>query len=180
MTHLRVALCLLLLLSLFPGCLLVRITEQRVKLNDDGSGDALMRLIDIRSDGVNDSLIVRDFGIMMASSEREGIDDFERTGRKVTSKQFVVRGDTLSAEIAYTFSSLTAIEGLHATKDELFVVVGEGREVTKTNGKVGVWDRNTTRIMWDRDAKRLMFQIREKTLPPSTSLASLYLNYKKP
>lgn len=91
---------------LFQGCLLVRTTEHRIKLNDGGGGEAYMRLTDIRSDGVTDSARFHDFGVMMASAELEGIKDFERNGRKVTSKQFLMNGDTLSAEITYTFTEL--------------------------------------------------------------------------
>ena len=162
---------------LLQGCLLVRTTEHRIRLYDTGGGEAYMRLSDIRSDGVTDSSRVRDFGVMMASSEGEGIKDFERNGRKITSKRFLVNGDTLSAEITYTFMQLETLEGIKIKDDEIFVVVNEGREIVRTNGKVKSWERGAQRIVWPIEAKRLMYTIRERSLPPSVSLAGLYIRY---
>jgi len=52
-------------------------TEHRVNLHPDGSGEAVLRLIDIRSDETSDSLAERDCRIMMSSFEQEGVKDFE-------------------------------------------------------------------------------------------------------
>jgi hypothetical protein len=146
-------------------------------MNADGSGEAMMRLIDIRSDARTDSALARDYAVMMASVQKEGVTEFEQGGRKVTSKQFYASGDTLSAEIFYTFPNLDQVEGLKVKKDELFVVVNEGREIVRTNGSVESWVRGSQRIVWPRDAKRLMYQIREKALANGMSLAPLYLKY---
>ncbi len=159
------------------GCLLVRTTEHRIKLNDGGGGEAYMRLTDIRSDGVTDSARIRDFGVMMSSAELDGIKDFERNGRKVTSKQFMVNGDTLSAEITYTFTQLEMIEGIKIKDEEIFVVVNDGRDIVRTNGKIKSWERGSQRIVWPIDTKRIMYQIRERSLPPSVSLSELYIRY---
>jgi len=162
------------LMMLTPGCILIRTTEHRIAINEDGSGEAVLRLIDLRSDETADSLVQRDFRIMMSSYEREGEENFEREGRTITDKKLYTRGDTLYAEVAYTFSSLTAIEGLHVTQDELYVVVPADREVVSANGKVGSWMNNAQRIVWSRETRTMIFQIREKHLPPSTSLAPYY------
>jgi hypothetical protein len=165
------------LAAFLPACLLIRTTEHRIKLNANGGGEAIMRLVDIRSDAPTDSALARDYSVMMASIQKEGLTEFERGGRKVLSKRFYAGGDTLTAEISYTFPHLEQIEGLKVSKDELFVVVHAGREIVRTNGKVRSWVRGSQRIVWPRDAKRLMYQIREKTLPKSVSLAPLYEKY---
>ena len=162
------------LAALLSGCILVRTTEQRINLRNDGSGEAVLRLIDIRTDEQADSLVQRDFRIMMSSFDHEGIEDFEQNGRKISAKRLFTRDDTLYAEISYTFNVTGAIEGLRMTHDELYLVVNGGREIARTNGRVEPWQNGTQRIVWKRDAQRLLFQIREKTLPPSTSLARLY------
>lgn len=174
------ALAMLSVLAALPGCLLIRTTEHRIQFKSDGSGEALMRLVDIRSDGATDSARIRDFGVMMASVEKEGAQAFEKEGRRIVSTQFMVRGDTLDAEISYTFPKFDSVEGLKKMDDELFVVVNAGREILRTNGKIKPWEHNSTRIVWPKDARRLMYQIREKTLPASTSLAALYLRYGHP
>jgi hypothetical protein len=156
------------------GCILIRTTEHRINLRSDGSGEAVLRLIDIRSNETVDSLAERDFRIMMSSFGQEGTNDFEENGRKLTTKRLFARNDTLVAEIEYTFTGLGAIEGLHVTNEELYLVVNDSREVVRTNGRVEMWQKTSQRIVWKRDVERLLFQIREKSLPPSTSLARFY------
>jgi hypothetical protein len=164
---------------IIPGCLLVRTTEHRIKINNNGSGEAVMRLTDIRSDGSSDSARVRDFGIMMASAEYDGAKEFERLGRKVTAKQFLVSGDTLSAEISYTFPTLESIEGLKIEEDEMFIVVPEGREIVRTNGRIQSGTRHTQRIVWSKDIRRLTYVIREREARRGSSLAAYYLEYAR-
>jgi hypothetical protein len=168
-------LCAFAMLVVLPGCLLVGTTEVRVRLNDDGSGEAVMRLVDIRSDAESDSAVVHDFQVLMSSLDQREVPDFEAHGRKVTRKQFLVQGDTLIAEVVYTFTSVEAVEGLRVRDDEMYLVVGEGRDLVKTNGKVRTGEKGAIRVVWAKDAKRLMYQIREKSIPPSRSLAPLYL-----
>lgn len=58
------------------------------------------------------------------------------------------------------------------------MVVGEGRELVRTNGRAETWKQDAQRITWDADARRLMYVIREKNLPPSTSLARWYIKFR--
>ncbi len=168
----------ILLLILLPGCLVIRTTEHRVRMNQDGSGDAVVKLIDIRSDGATDSAVVHDFEVMMASFEKNGVEDFEQAGRRVTDKVMYTRGDTLFAEISYTFPSLDAIEGLRITPEELFVVVSVDREIVRTNGKISQMEESSRKIAWSRDAGRLAYMIRERHMPPSTLLGALYNRWR--
>jgi hypothetical protein len=174
-----VLVAVLLLALVAQGCILIRTTEHRIQVRDDGSGEAVLRLIDLRSDEPRDSSVSRDFSIMISSFEKGGIEDFEKSGRKVTGKRFFVQGDTLIAEIAYTFPSLDAIEGLRVTSDEVFVVVNPGRVIARTNGSIESWENSHQRIVWDRDAKRIFFRISEQTIPPSKSLAHLYIEWMR-
>jgi hypothetical protein len=156
------------------GCLFVRETEHRIKLNDEGGGEALVRLIDIRSDGTTDSLVTADLEDMFASFEVNVEREFERRGRTLVGKKFVLEGDTLSAELRYTFGKLTAVEGLLVTGEELAIIVAEDREIVRTNGSVSAWHQNTQKIAWPRDAGRLMYRVRERAVPPSVLLGPKY------
>ncbi len=176
--HSRLVVGTVLLALLVPGCIFVRTTDHRVDVNRDGSGQGFLRLIDIRSDQTVDSLLVRDFEEMMIAYGKPGVAEFEQNGRKITSKAFSVHGDTLILDITYTFSSLEGVEGLRVTPDELYIALGEGREVVKTDGKVSSWLNNTKRIVWATDATTLHYVVREKNLPPSVSLASLYRKWQ--
>jgi hypothetical protein len=171
MHHLCAAASLAVVLS---GCIVVRTTEHRIKLNEDGSGEGLLRLIDLRSDETTDSLVRRDFDQMLKSYDKYGIEEFERTGRKITGKQFIVHADTLTLEVSYVFQKADAVEGLHVTKDGLHMGVADSREIVKTNGKVETVKPGFQQITWDAGARKLMYIIREKTMPPGRSLADLY------
>jgi hypothetical protein len=159
---------------IFQGCILIQTTEHRINLKPDGSGEAVLRLIDIRTDEMSDSLAEQDCRIMLTSFDRKGIEDFEANGRTVISKQLFVQADTLNAEIGYTFEAITAIEGLRVTKDELYLIVKADKTITKTNGRIEPWQKGAQRIIWERGAERLIFRISEQRLPPSRSLASIY------
>jgi hypothetical protein len=144
------------------GCILIRTTEHRINLQPDGSGEAVLRLIDIRTDELTDSLAERDFRILMSSFEQDEVEGFEEGRRKITSKRLFVRNDTLVAEIGYTFTGLEDIEGLHVTEDELYIVVNEA---VKWCGPTAVWSRGETsqRIVWSHDARRLVFGYRKRS-----------------
>lgn len=157
-----------------PGCILIRSTEHRISVNEDGTGEAVLRLIDLRSDEMADSLVQRDFRIMMSSYEKEGEKEFTRQGRTITAKKLFTRADTLYAEIGYTFANLQAIEGLHVTDTDIYVVVPVTRHVVRTNGQIEPWTGDAKRIVWKRDARRLLYQITENSLPASASLARYY------
>jgi hypothetical protein len=115
---------------------------------------------------------------MMTSFENDAVRDFEQRGRTITSKRLFARADTLIAEVAYTFKSLQAIEGLHVTDQEMYVVVNENCEVVRTNGSAVTGPDGGQRIIWKRNALRLLFQIRERNFPSGTKLAPLYLEQK--
>ena len=165
------------LVASFPGCLFVRTTEHIVTINDNRSGDAVIHLTDIRSDAQSDSLVRQDFDDLMSAYGAKKVDEFEQHGRRITSKRLRVAGDTLMAEVTYTFNSLDAIDGLRMTKDGLMLVFLPEREVLRTNGKISQTDKKETCIKWDRDARRLVYEVREKDVPRSVSLAFLYRKY---
>ena len=165
--------------SLGPGCILIRTTEHRITLNPDGTGEAVLRLIDLRSDETVDSLVYRDFTSMMSSFQQDAVRDFEQRGRTITAKRMFTRADTLIAEVAYTFTSLLAIDGLRVTEEELYVTVNENCEVVRTNGAVVAGEDGGQRITWKRNAPRLFFQIRERSFPPGTSLSRLFLEQER-
>lgn len=169
-----VILPLALMLLTLSGCLLIHTTEHRVQLRADGSGEALLRLVDIRSDGETDSAAALDLeGLIMAMKD-ERRPEFERNGRRITTKQMFARGETLIVEVAYTFPALDAVEGLRLVDDELVIVVSPEREVISTNGRMEKDENGSVHIAWDADERRLQFAIRERQLPRSSSLGRLY------
>jgi hypothetical protein len=170
---------MVLLLAIMPGCLQVRMTEHRIRLNRDGSGEHMLRMIDIRSDGVTDSAVTYDYRVMISSFDGGAEKEFEAKARTVVDKKLYTRGDTLFGELTYSFKEPAAVEGLRVRGDELFVIVPPEREILRTNGKIKEEERGGQRIVWDRDATRLLYVIRERNLPASTSLAPYYRGEKQ-
>jgi hypothetical protein len=168
---------LLLAAMAFGGCLLVRSTEHRIRLDPLGSGDALIRLVDIRSDAEADSAVTADFDAMMKVLRDSAITGFESRTRRITAKQLLLSGDTLKAEIAYDFDGYGDLEGMQVNDEAIFVNVPPERVVVKTNGKVEKVAEGGYRIVWERDASRLMYEIAERFVRPSTSLARMYRAY---
>jgi hypothetical protein len=144
-----------------------------------GSGEGVVHLIDIRSTSLSDSLVQEDFDELMTAYGAAKVEEFETYGRTITGKRLRVRGDTLMAEVTYTFSSLGAIDGLRVTEDEMTMAFAADKEVTRTNGKMSQTADGGTLITWERDAERLVYEVREKQVPPSTSLAPLYMRYSR-
>jgi hypothetical protein len=175
--------CLLALMTvlagIYSGCLQVNTTEHRIKLNKDGSGEHMLRLIDIRSDGATDSAVVHDFNALMASYNEGAAKEFAGPGRTVIDRKLYTRGDTLVGEMTYTVKEPGAIEGLHVTEAELSISVAPSRVIVRTNGQVRRDDRGYQHVVWDRDASRLLYSIREKEMPPAVSLAAMFRGQKR-
>ena len=170
---------LLLLLAVVPGCLQVRTTEHRITLNKDGGGEHRLRMIDIRSDGATDSAVAYDYRVMMSSFDAGVTKEFDKQGRTVIDKKLYTRGDTLIAELTYSFKDLAAAEGLRVREDEFFVVVPPEREIIRCNGEIEEQKGGGSRIVWDRDAARLVYVLRDKVYPSGRSLAPYYRGEKK-
>lgn len=161
------------------GCLEIRTTEHRIRVNEDGSGDHSLRLIDLRSDAVGDSAIGADYRGLIAGFENELDKEFDVKGRKITEKKLYARGDTLIGELTYTVREISHIEGLRVTEKELFVNIGPEREIVRTNGKISAGERDQTKITWDRDATRLLYVIRERHWTGGTLLGPWHRGDKR-
>lgn len=170
---------MLVLAGIFPGCLHVSTTEHRIKLNNHGSGEHMLRLLDIRSDGTTDSAVVHDFSALMTSYDEGGAKEFAGPARTLIDRKLYTRGDTLVGEMTCAVKDLGAIEGLHVTEGELSVSVGPSRVIVKTNGRIRQDDKGYQHIIWNRDGTPLFYSIREKEMPPTVSLATMFRGQKR-
>lgn len=172
-TRLRAAAPVVLAL-LLNGCLLVRTTEHRMTLNGEGGGDALLRLVDIRSDADTDSGRALDYAELediLADSTLRG---FVTPGRAVTGRRLQLRGDTLIAEVTYRFDAAEAVEGLSLQRGGYTVTVASHRELVGTNGSVETLRDGSLRIAWPPDARTLQYTVSERAPDPGVSLAPWY------
>jgi hypothetical protein len=161
--------------TFLPGCLVIRTSEHIVTIGANGSGEGIIHLVDIRSDEPADSLVRRDFDALMLAYKSPTVKEFEQDGRRIVSRRLRTRGDTLDAEIAYTFSSPTgALVGLRMLPDRFVLTFGADRQIVRTNGSTQKTESGGTQITWDSDVRRMTFEVREKVMPASVSLAALY------
>jgi hypothetical protein len=167
---------------LLPGCLVIGTTELRIVFSESGGAAVTMKFTDIRSDAANDSVRLRDYGIMMESIGGPGVKDIERRQRlTVTGHRFTTAGDTLlNAEVNYYVYRAEDVEGLRYADNQISVVVSQDREIVGTNGAVTIAGPRVRVITWPGDARDIWYSIREKNLPRSVSLAAQFLAYGDP
>jgi hypothetical protein len=144
------------------GCLEVRTTEHRIRINDDGTADHALRLIDIRSDATTDSGAGKDYRELVRSMKEELPKEFELKERRILDTKLYARGDTLIGEISYAVREISLIEGLRITKEALYVAVSPEREILRTNGKIVPGEKGASWIVWELDARRIFYVLRER------------------
>jgi hypothetical protein len=163
---------------LLPGCIVIGTTELRVTFNEGGGATVTMVCSDIRSDAPTDAARLKDYGVMMASLNGDGLRELERRqDLTFIGKRFTTSGDSLNAEVQYFVHRAEDVEGLRITNDAITVVVSAEREIVRTNGTVGRVSPLEQKITWPADARELIYVIRERALPPSVSLATLFTTY---
>ena len=161
----------LLFALLCSGCLLVRTTEHRVSLSENGGGEALLRLIDIRSDADTDSGRSLDYEELADILEDSTLRGFVTPDRRVTGKRAFLQGDTLFVEVTYAFDNPEAVEGLALHRGEFSVTVAAHRELVHTNGSVETLRDGSHRIIWKGDVRLLRYAVTESAADPGVSLA---------
>jgi hypothetical protein len=58
--------------------------------------------------------------------------------------------------------------------DRFVLTFGADRQIVRTNGSTQKTESGGTQITWDSDVRRMTFEVREKVMPASVSLAALY------
>jgi hypothetical protein len=182
MFHARIFSAVLAAGLLLPGCLFISTTELRVAFSESGAAVVTMTFTDIRSDAATDSMRLRDYGIMMASLGGDGLKEIERRQHlSLTGHRFIVSGDSLlNAELSYYVYSAEDVEGLRFADNQISVAVSQEREIVSTDGTVKIAGPRMHIITWPGDTREITYCIREKNLPRSVSLASLYNTYGEP
>lgn len=158
----------------FHGCITVSAVEHRIKVNPDGSGIAVIKFLDFRSDAVNDSAYTEDLNQLLDILGQERIEEFEKGGKKILKKELYLSRDSLSLRVEYEFRSLQSIDGIRVSADKIFFVVDESRRVVSTNGEIENQNGGGKRMVWKAGARYFSYLIEDAVSPQGRSLSQAY------
>lgn len=158
----------------FHGCITVSAVEHRIKVNPDGSGIAVIKFLDFRSDAVNDSAYTEDLNQLLDILGQERIEEFEKGGKKILKKELYLSRDSLSLRVEYEFRSLQSIDGIRVSADKIFFVVDESRRVVSTNGEIENQNGSSKRMVWKAGARYFSYLIEDADPPQGRSLSQAY------
>lgn len=148
------------LFLLIQGCLQFNTVSYNVYINDDGTGTVKVFLHDIRSDADSVSQFERDksnlFDNMLKSNEF--ISSMKKEGKDITSRKLIKNGDTLDAEVVYSFDKISDVENIMKDKDFYYLTLEPTDSVIATNGEVIVTPEHK-RILWAGKMKNLKFEM---------------------
>ena len=148
------------LVVLLPGCLQFNTVSYDVNINDDGTGTVNVFIRDIRSDADSVSQFEQDkanlFNYMLKGDDF--INSMKKEGKDITSRKLIKNGDTLDAEVVYSFDKISAVENIMRDKDFYYLTLQPTDSVVSTNGEVIVTPEHK-RILWDSKMKNLKFEM---------------------
>ncbi|HEY4644015.1 MAG TPA: hypothetical protein VIH68_04785 [Bacteroidota bacterium] len=156
------------------GCILVSAVDHQIRVNGNGSGVAVITFLDLRSDGLDDSTYFDDMNVLLDLLGREEIEEFEKDGKEILKKEFLLSGDTLSLRVEYEFKNLQTIEGVRETNEEIFFVVNESRQIVRTNGNIKGDPSGGKRMVWQTGSRFLSYLVKDAIPPKGRSLAQAY------
>ncbi|HKB86515.1 MAG TPA: hypothetical protein VKD08_10120 [Ignavibacteriaceae bacterium] len=154
---------ILLVLNL-SGCIDFYKVSYEINLETSDKGTAIVHLYDLRSDAEKE----KDF-----ETDKENIfqfalksDDFlqsmKQEGKNIQSRQLFASGDTLNANVVYTFDSITSVENMQHDAGFFYLTLEPTDSVIATNGEI-ISSKDRKRILWDKSMKTLTFEILSNT-----------------
>jgi hypothetical protein len=178
---------LVLAVVFITGCLSVEKKEYRFKINADGSGEGMIRFVNIVSQDDNSKDVSFKDYAELVTDYLEGTkfeDDFPNM--KVISKKLVEESGMLVGEVSFTFSAADSVGFFRYSNKDCAPLMyflkntNQTETVMETNGKVITGVTEPPFIIWDSGAKECTFKT--KLIEDTTgtrNLVGLYHNWKK-
>lgn len=162
----------------FTGCIVFNSVTYEVNINEDGTGIALVTIEDINTDATTqedldaDVSSIFDYGL----KGQEFVDEQEKDGKKITSRNLLVEKGKLNAIVRYEFSDPGAVEGMQFDDPYYYLTISPEDSIISTNGQVTKTDQYQ-RIVWDKSIKTLKFKMYSEDTKQDglKSLAPYYL-----
>jgi hypothetical protein len=177
MTYKILMIAIILSLLNFSGCLVYEKVSYHVQLKTKDSGIATIKLFDLKSDAIGNKEFEEDktalFDYMLKSEDF--IASMKEEGKDITSRKLLLDGKKLNGEVVYSFTNISAVEGIVHQDDFYFLTLELTDSVLTTNGEVVTSDEHK-RILWEDTMTELKFEM--LTNVKSTNFRELSEYYK--
>jgi hypothetical protein len=153
----------LLVLSL-SGCIDFYKVSYEINLETPDKGTAIVHLYDLRSDAATEKDFETDKQniFQFALKSDDFLQSMKQEGKNIQSRELQVSGDTLDANVVYTFDSITSVENMQHDAGFFYLTLEPTDSVISTNGEI-ISSKDRKRILWDRSMKTLRFEMLSNT-----------------
>ena len=169
---------LLFLVSQFTGCIVFNSVTYEVNVNEDGTGTAFVTIEDMNTDAITQEDLDADVNSIFeyGLKGQEFVDEQEKDGKKITSRNLLVEKGKLNAIVRYEFSDIGTVEGMQFDDPYYYLTISPEDSIISTNGQITKTDQYQ-RIVWDKSIKTLKFKMYSEDTDKEglTSLAPFYL-----
>ncbi len=105
-----------LLVFSFAGCIDFYKVSYEINLDTPDKGTAIVHLYDLRSDAATEKDFETDKQniFQFALKSDDFLQSMKQEGKNIQSRELQVSGDTLDANVVYSFDSITSVENMRA------------------------------------------------------------------
>ncbi|MBE0538258.1 MAG: hypothetical protein IH620_00985 [Ignavibacterium sp.] len=149
-----------LLISQLTGCIVFHSVSYEVSVNDDGTGTALLTIEDINTDATTKDAIDEDVRSILeyGLKSAEFVNDQDKEGKKITSRNVMVEREKLNALVRYEFNDISKVEGMQFEDPYYYLTIPAEDSIISTNGQV-TRTNEYQRIVWDKSITTLKFKM---------------------
>ena len=157
------------LILTLSGCIDFYKVSYTIKLETLDKGTATVHLYDLRSDAVKEKDFETDKQniFQFALKSDDFIQSMKQEGKNINSRELYVNGDTLDANVVYSFDSITSVENMQHDAGFFYLTLEPTDSVISTNGEI-ITSKDRKRILWDKSIKTLKFEILSNTFTNGT------------
>ena len=154
----------ILLLVSISGCIDFYKVSYEIKLDTPDKGTAYVHIYDLRSDAVKEKDLETDKQniFQYALKSNDFLQAMKQEGKNIQSREVHVSGDTLDANVVYTFNSIASVENMQHDAGFFYLTLEPTDSVISTNGEI-ISTKDRKRILWDKSMSTLKFEILSNT-----------------
>ncbi len=154
----------MILLVSFSGCIDFYKVSYEIKLEAADKGTAYVHIYDLRSDAAKEKDLETDKQniFQYALKSNDFLQAMKQEGKNIQSRELYVSGDTLNANVVYTFNSITSVENMQHDAGFFYLTLEPTDSVISTNGEI-ISTKDRKRILWDKSMSTLRFEILSNT-----------------
>lgn len=146
------------------GCIDFYKVSYTVNLETADKGTATVHLYDLRSDAEKEKDFETDKQniFQYALNSDDFLQSMKQEGKYIQSRELYAEGDTLNANVVYSFDSITSVENMQQDAGFYYLTLEPTDSVISTNGEI-ISSKDRKRILWDKSMTTLKFEILSNT-----------------